>query len=251
MYTRCQSCHTVHAVNAALLARSGGRFRCGKCKSVGNALDALFDEWPDAGAKPSPPGSLPELGTRLDLAGPTGDNAATEEAVSQGESTGSDAGGTRIWLRALWMIAAFALALIVSLYVARYFGMPLPDRATLDAALVKIGLREAPPPPPFRALDRIEIVSREMRAHPDRPGVLQLDATLVNRAGRSQAYPQIDVALLDIAGRAIARQGFAPAAYLGRAVETARGMTPDAYVAISLTMPDPGDEAVGFEIEFR
>lgn len=251
MYTRCQSCHTVHAVNAALLARSGGRFRCGKCKSVGNALDALFDEWPDAGSMPSPPGSLPELGARLDLAEPAGADAAIGEDASQGDSAGLGGRGARLWLRALWMIAALALALIVSFYVARYFGMPLPDRATLDAALVKIGLREAPPPPPFRALDRIEIVSREMRAHPDRPGVLQLDATLVNRAGRSQAYPQIELALLDIGGRAIARQRFAPDAYLDRAAESTRGMTPDAYVAISLTMPDPGDDAVGFEIEFR
>ena len=43
MYTRCPGCHTVHPVNAALLASGGGRYRCGKCNKVNNALEALFD----------------------------------------------------------------------------------------------------------------------------------------------------------------------------------------------------------------
>ena len=52
MFTRCPGCHTVHPVNAALLARGGGRYRCGKCNRAGNALDALFDDWPEAGEAP-------------------------------------------------------------------------------------------------------------------------------------------------------------------------------------------------------
>ena len=67
MYTRCKGCHTVHPVNASLLARADGKFRCGKCKKTGNALEALFDEWPEAGEKPPETGPIPDLGLAIDL----------------------------------------------------------------------------------------------------------------------------------------------------------------------------------------
>ena len=70
MYTRCKGCHTVHPVNASLLARAGGKFRCGKCNKTGNALEALFDEWPEAGEKPPKTGPIPNLGLAIDSAIP-------------------------------------------------------------------------------------------------------------------------------------------------------------------------------------
>lgn len=252
MYTRCASCHTVHPVNAALLARAGGRYRCGKCKSTGNALEALFDEWPDAGTAPPAAGSLPELGARLERAAtaspdlPPGDDALPGAADTT--LTGRARPG---WLRAAWILAAVALLLAAGASLARYFGMALPDRQTLIQALERAGLRDAPPAAPFRALDRIGIVSREMIAHPDRPGVLRLDITLVNRAGQAQRYPDIEVTLLDLDNRAISRQRFTPATYLTRTADLERGMIPNALVGLTLEVPDPGDRALGFELEFH
>ena len=57
MYTRCPACHTVHPVNASLLAQGGGKYRCGKCNKSANALESLFDEWPEPGDKPPGAGS--------------------------------------------------------------------------------------------------------------------------------------------------------------------------------------------------
>ena len=70
MYTRCQACHTVHPINAELLSRAAGQYRCGKCKKLSNALDALFDEWPSAGetvVNSRPDTQAPVLGGSLAL----------------------------------------------------------------------------------------------------------------------------------------------------------------------------------------
>lgn len=247
MYTRCQACHTVHPVNAALLARGQGRFRCGKCKKIGNALEALFDSWPDPGQAPPRPGSLPELGAPLQLAANAGDavsDAAQEDAVAEGETNRP---APRRLLRAAWITAGIVVLVVIGLNLARFFGIPLWHEAVPQPA----GEAAATANPPFRDLDRIEIVSREMIAHPARPGTLQLNATLVNRAERSQPYPDIEVTLLDIDNRVVGHRLFAPADYLSRTAALRRGMTPGAYVILSLDLPDPGVEAVGFELKFH
>jgi predicted Zn finger-like uncharacterized protein len=254
VYTRCQGCHTVHPVNAALLARGGGRYRCGKCKKIGNALDALFDNWPEASQAPPAPGSLPELGAPLKL-DPAGEQWATpEEAALLGEpevpaETAQRA--ARRLLRVVGATAAVVIALVVALNVARYFDFQLLDRPALHSALERSGLKESPPEPPFRDLDAIEIVSRDMTDHPSRPAVLLLNATLINRAERAQPYPDIEVSLFDLDNRVLARQRFSPGEYLSRSAELRRGMIPDAYVGLSLEMLDPGDAAVGFELQFH
>jgi hypothetical protein len=83
-----------------------------------------------------------------------------------------------------------------------------------------------------------------------RQGVLLLTATIVNRAAQNQGYPDIEVTLLDIRGRQLARQLFKPGDYLSRSAQLRDGMTPQAYLTFSLEMLDPGDEAVGFELQF-
>lgn len=248
MFTRCQACHTVHPLNAALLAQGGGRYRCAKCNKIGNALEALFDEWPEAGQKGIPPGDLPTLGVALTLDPPDEDFATAEEAALL---TDPDRARRNPLQRTLWITAALVLLVIITLNLASFFQKPLLEHASLQSTLIALGVKQAPPEPLFRDLDQIELVSREMKAHPSRPGVLLLTATIVNRAGRSQAYPDIDVTLVDVRGRKLERQLFSPGDYLSRTSEMRIGMTPDAYLTFSLEMVDPGNEAVGFELQFR
>lgn len=244
MFTRCQACHTVHPVNAAVLAQGGGRYRCGKCHKTGNALEALFDEWPQARQQGAPAGDLPELGLALSL-GPG------EEPQAGTRSEETDTPRSKPLLRAVWIIAAVVLAVIITLNLARFLQQPLTDTPWLQSTLVRLGMRQAPPQAPFRALDQIKLLSRELKAHPFRPDVLLLTATIVNRAAQSQAYPDIDVTLLDIHSRQLARQLFKPADYLPNGSDLRNGMTPQAYLTLSLEMPDPGDGATGFELQFR
>ena len=250
MFTRCPGCHTVHPVNAALLAAGSGRYRCGKCNKVSNALESLFDEWPAPGAKAPGAAEPPVLGLALDL-----DAAARARRLAgDGEDEPEPAAGggrRRLLLRLGWAVGLIALLVIVAFQVAEFRGEPLLEQAAVRSALERVGLREPPPAQPFRDLDRIHLVSRELRSHPQRSGWLRLDATIVNRASQTQPWPHLEITLLDAAGETVTHRRFAPADYLRPGSDPSRGMAPQAYLPLTVELEDPGMRAVGFELEFR
>jgi len=250
MFTRCPGCHTVHPVNAALLAAGGGRYRCGKCNKTSNAFESLFDEWPAPGAQPPPAGELPVLAAGLDLDSAARARRFGNEAVGEDE----DSGG-RSWrlllLRLGWIAALLAIAVFVIFGIAEFQGKPLLERPPIRSALERIGLKEPPTATAFRDLDRIHLVSRELRNHPDRPGWLRLSATIVNRASRNQPWPDLEITLLDAAGETVTRKVFAPSDYLAADSDRGKGMAPQAYLPLVVELEDPGMRAVGFELEFR
>lgn len=247
----------MHPLNAALLAQGGGKYRCGKCQKIGNALDALFDQWPEAKDEGARQGDLPILGLTLSPSlAPKPDRAdlAPADAALTGESSDEADGAGKPgspWPRVLWIVGSLVLAGVIAITLSNYFGFTLLDRATLDRALIESGLKEAPPAPLFRAPEAIELVSREMKTHPARPGVLQLTATIVNRASERQAYPDIDLTLVDLRGQRLSRQLFRPGDYLTRTAEMRAGMAPDAYLGLEIEILDPGEKAVGFELQFK
>ncbi|MEJ2384210.1 MAG: zinc-ribbon and DUF3426 domain-containing protein [Xanthomonadales bacterium] len=253
MYTRCPECATVHPVNAALLAQGGGRYRCAKCNKVSNALEHLFDEWPAAGEKPAGAGDLPVLGLNIDFtkAGRSRLEPAEAALTGAGEPPPERAPRGRLWLRALWITAAIALTVSVVVKLAEFNGTPLIEQADVDAALVRLGLKEPAPVKPFRDLDQIRLVSRQLIRHPTDPRLLRLQATIVNRATRRQPYPQIEVTLFGASGERISSVRFDAKDYLAPGSDRSRGMTPQAYLPLTLDFDDPGDDAVGFEIDFR
>lgn len=254
MYTRCPGCHTVHPVNAALLAASAGSYRCGKCNKLNNALESLFDEWPAAGVQPPGPGDPPVLGASIDLKAAARARQQPEQAQTEPDESAAELprGRATPWLlRTVWIAGAIAILLVVIVQWARFQGEPLFERASIRSGLVRAGLMSPPPRTPFRDLDRIHLVRRELRSHPTVPGRLRLTATVVNRAAQSQPYPDIDVALLDSAGAVVLRKRFVPADYLAPDARAGGELAPHAYLPLVLDLEDPGVRAVGFELEFR
>lgn len=246
MFTRCTACHTVHPVNAALLAQGGGRYRCGKCKQSNDALACLFDEWPDAGDRPPAAGDMPVLGLAIDMEAAARSRQEAIDAADEVAAAMPSAGHNRA-MRFGWMALAAATLITVIFLAADYFGRPLPMRDTL----VRFGVLDPLPSEPYRNLSYIHLVSRDLRTHPTRPGALQLSATIVNRAARTQPYPVLEVLLLNSAGMELSRQRFEPKDYLARGIPRDSGMTPQAYLPLVLDLDDPGARAVGFEINFR
>lgn len=258
MFTRCQACHTVHPVNAALLAQADGKYRCGKCHKISNALDSLFDQWPQASEELPKHGELPELGNALgsnqapDPSGESDESADEENLLAEKNAPGGALATIRkIAVPVLWITTSLVLAVVIAFNVADFFGKPLLDNPKLQSLWVTLGVKEEAKQTEFRDLDSIELISREMKPHPSRPGVLLLTATVVNRAELPQVYPKVDVTLLDIRGNRLARKLFSPGDYLKRSSELRDGMTPNAYLTFSIDMLDPGEKAAGFEMQFR
>jgi len=254
MYTRCPGCHTVHPVNALLLAQERGNYRCGKCKQTNNALESLFDEWPDPGDHPPVAGKLPVLGFNLDLEAAKQARPRPREASFFIDEEGGKERSTRRskkMLRAAWITTVITLLILVTAYLAEFFQQPLLDSPGVQDMLVKTGLKEPLPTAPFRNLDQIQLLSRIMHSHPTRPDALRLSLTIVNRAPRSQAFPKLEIILLDSGGQTLISHLFDSDQYLAEGADIETGMTPEAYVHISLDLADPGRQAVGFELQFR
>lgn len=260
MYTRCPACHTVHPVNAALLASSRGRYRCGKCNKTADALESLFDEWPDSGARPASAGELPVLGLAIDMAQAQRSRLDPDAGADDADSETPDPGQRRTsWLRAAWIVGAIALVIAVAIGLSEFHRVEpgnaeateSSEQSALDSALVAIGARTPEATTPFRDLDRIHLVSRELTSHPERSDLLRLNATLVNRAARVQPFPELEITLLDALGNPLTRHRFEPADYLAQGSMRSAGMAPEAYLPLTVDLEDPGLEAVGFELEFH
>lgn len=247
MYTRCLACHTVHPVNAALLAQGSGKYRCGKCNKLNNALESLFDSWPDAGAAAPAAGAVPSLGLALDL------EAAKQDAIFTGEAQDEIPATAAKGLipRAVWISLAAVLFLVTAFNLAHFFRQPLMENTQVQRGLVKVGLQEETADAEIPDLDMIELVSSEMRSHPSQLGALRLTATITNRAQVKQAYPSLEVVLLDSLGNPVATRVFEPPDYLAQDADASRGMAPDAYLPLVLNLADPGQQAVGFELKIR
>ena len=253
MYTRCPACHTVHPLNAALLTQGRGKYRCSKCNKVANALLSLFDEWPEPGQHPAPIGDIPVLGLNIDLEKAGRTRLEPQEARLTGDENAESPTKRRAnpWLRALWVTAGLALVAVVVFKWAEFQGHPIQDQPAIQSALIRLGLREEPPREIYRELSLIHLVSRQLTSHPDRAGMLRLNATIVNRASRPQPFPDLEVVLLDSAGEPVATHRYAPRDYLAPGARVQAGMAPQAYLPLSLDIEDPGRRAVGFELNFH
>jgi predicted Zn finger-like uncharacterized protein len=245
MYTRCPACHAVHSVSAALLAAAGGDYRCARCSKVNNALECLFDELPAAGDRPPAAGDLPVLGLPIDLEGA----ARAREGTGEDDTGRPPTGGRntrRLAVRAAWILAAVIIVGFSAVRLAEFSGQPLLDRDNL----ARIGLVREQDSEPTRNLDLVQLVRRELRSHPSQPGKLRLSATMVNRADHRQRFPAVEIALQDAAGTTLSTQRFEPPEYLGED-RAGASMAPGAYVPFVVDLDDPGEQAVGFELEFR
>lgn len=101
-----------------------------------------------------------------------------------------------------------------------------------------------------KAIDLIKLIKRDITTHPSVKGALLINATIVNTAAFVQPFPMMQITLSDINSTVIAKHRFQPAEYLGTDVNLRRSMPPNSPEQISLKIPDPGKDAVNFELNF-
>ena len=253
MHTRCPGCQAVHPVTAAVLAQGNGLYRCGHCRKVSNALQNLFDHWPDADEAPVSAQfkqrQLPVLGSEHPLeTPPAGEDEEDFELPDDlleawGEPTSRS--------RRNWAIAAGAMAVVTLLNVVFVSGDALLAQPSIRGALQGMGLVEAPAAQTWRDLDLLHLASSEMHSHPTLDDTLVLNATIVNRADRAQPYPALQITLLDAQAQPLAARVFVPEEYLPDGAGAQTGMPPGDYLPVIMELRDPGSHAVGFEMNFQ
>ncbi len=97
---------------------------------------------------------------------------------------------------------------------------------------------------------KLQLVSRDLHTHPTRSGILVLSLTFVNLAQHSQKFPVLELTLLDATNQPVARRRLRPTDYLRPGFDTSAGLATDVYLPVLLELGDPGEQAVGFEIQF-
>ena len=104
--------------------------------------------------------------------------------------------------------------------------------------------------PQLRDTSRIHIVSRQVRSHPNKKGVLLVQLVMVNRAPFPQPYPLMELSLSTVTKQAAARRSFKPEEYLHTAKDSVSLMPSGVPQHVEMELVDPGKEMTGFEFDF-
>lgn len=263
MNTQCPHCRTVFRLAADVLDEADGRVRCGHCGRAFDARSRLQKELPfDASATVEPPSGgdhgagAPSDGDhaphqpRLQLEHPRR-TAVSGILMSdlEGEPEQRTRGRPSRWSLAGWSALNTLLLLALCaqlLFIQREAFAQNPSmRPLIMDMCAYVGCRVAPQ----RAVEQIELVRRNVYAHPNVENALIIDARFVNNAPFSQPYPTLTVSLGDLRGDPMIRRNFQPREYRPELDPNAR-MTPGSPVRITLEVRDPGREARTFELDF-
>lgn len=108
--------------------------------------------------------------------------------------------------------------------------------------------------PPWRQPAAFTMLSREVIAVPDRPGVLRVQASFRNDARWAQAWPALVLTLTNADSRVLGSRRFLPADYMpvNNAGASARGDTlaPGQATQIAFDIAEPAPDVVGFDFRF-
>ncbi len=244
MFTRCPQCKTVHPLTAALVSHAHGSVRCGQCGKTFSALSFLFDDWPSGQAHR--PATGPNTGPPVLRSVKNSNDSANNSTFES-----SDPGEKRNRPNHLaWSMATTLLVLITIANTSWTFRQPLLENPAINAWLKQAGWLQVEEDGLLKDPHQIQLVSRDIHTHPTRSGILVLSLTFVNLAQRSQVFPELELTLLDAASQAIARRRLQPSDYLRPGADTEAGLATEVYLPVLLELGDPGEKAVGFEIQF-
>ncbi len=105
--------------------------------------------------------------------------------------------------------------------------------------------------PLIRDIGALELVSRDIRPDPTRPGALVITATIRNDASFSQPWPIVTVELGNLDGNPVAMRRFRPSEYMPDPARRAAGIEAGDTAAVAFEVADPGRNAVNFQFGFQ
>jgi predicted Zn finger-like uncharacterized protein len=113
---------------------------------------------------------------------------------------------------------------------------------------LQLQLRLNPTPAATAALELSQLV---VRKHPKVDNALRMEAILYNPGTEAAALPELELAFSNRFGEARAARFFSPAEYLHGEYQQTRQLPPNSKLQISLSLQDPGHDAVNFTGRLR
>ncbi|MBI3343486.1 MAG: DUF3426 domain-containing protein [Gammaproteobacteria bacterium] len=142
-----------------------------------------------------------------------------------------------------WSVAILVLIAVLAAQYIYYMRAELSQNAVLHPWLesyCEVVKAVAPcEVPPLRDLAKIEIQRSEIVPHTSLREVLVVRLSLVNKAGFTQPYPDLQLTLSDLGGRQFAQRRFHPAEYLSSGSDIAQGMPSNVSIPVTLEIAAP------------
>jgi hypothetical protein len=251
------------------LQKRTGKVRCGRCMNVFDGFEGLTVAHADAAAalaRPSTepqtdmpraasdvrsaPSAAPAALARMENAVRA---AATSTTPDTREPDDTEADASAESRRRTWGIASIAMLVLLFSQLLFVYRSELGARFPLmRAALVEVCdvFGCAVPLPQRPDLLKIEASDVHM-LYSDRPGLVQLTATLRSYATYDLAYPALDLVLTNANEHALARRIFVPDEYLDPTRDPQRGLSPNAEITVALDLDATDLNAAGFRLDLR
>jgi len=102
-----------------------------------------------------------------------------------------------------------------------------------------------------RDLAAIKILNRNIYTHPNEKKALMITTSFVNQSPSAQAFPLLEITLLDTHGQIVAIRRFSPNDYLVNKSLADTLMPPNQPVGARLEVLDPGNKVIAYEFEFH
>jgi predicted Zn finger-like uncharacterized protein len=263
LVTQCPKCGTRFRVTPEQLEARQGKVRCGLCLNVFDGREPLVtapDAAPakaagqDAGAfrlEPVEPGAGAPEPAALESALEERDYGPAPEQLSFDDQVWIEEEHARRRRAAVWWsLGAMALFVVLGVHAAYVFRSELAARfPALKPQLVRLcgPLRCTVMPPQRPQLIAIEASDLQFKDS-KQPSLIQLTATLRNRAGYDVGYPALDLVLTNQLEHTLARRIFLPAEYLGSGRDPVAGIAANAEFTVRLDLDAGALNPAGYRL---
>ena len=147
------------------------------------------------------------------------------------------------------ILVACLVVLSLSLYLYRERGTLQDNRLIRPLLEATCNVLSCELPPQVN-LGALRAVDRSVVTHPTIRNALFIKFGMVNQAPFAQPYPQLDIRLTDRAGRLVVTNSFSPDEYLADWNDS-DVLAVGERREIGLSVVDPGNSAMSFELDFR
>jgi len=270
MYTKCPECQAIFRVTTEQLTMADGLVRCGICDAVFNGHEYIEENH-------SPSDYFDHINPQAENNKGFESNALSSESAASDQEFAAygeeqqidddplidaeriptvirDDFGGNILTRTnspiqitVFTLGAIALAIFFLGQLSYWQNLDVLPRTWVNSFCKVVGCGKNEQ----QDLATLKLLNRNIYTHPNIDKALMITASFVNQKSIAQAYPLLEITLLDTQGQIVAVRRFSPKDYLVNKSLADTLMPPNQPVGARLEVLDPGNEVIAYEFQFR